>query len=341
MKKEGINTAIWIPVIAGVGALTILTALLVFFGPRRTEVIPEHVLFYAENQTPDYPTTLGGQRFADLVYERTDGRIKILIKSGAELGSEGEVIDQMKYGGIAFARVSLSQMAERIPEMNVLLMPYLYDGPEHMWRILEGSIGDEFLQKAGNYDLVGLSWYDAGARNFYSTGKPITCLEDLQGMKIRVQESSMMADMVSALGASPVEVVYAEVYSAIEQGIVQGAENNWPSYEAMNHYKVAEYYTIDEHVRVPEMQICSKVVWEKLSKEDQEILLECAKESALYERELWKEREETSRQIAVDYGTTVIELSADEKKRFRNAMSGVYEKYCGDYMDLLDRIMEY
>ena len=257
------------------------------------------------------------------------------------MGSEGEAIEQVRYGGIAFARVSLSQLAEKIPDMNVLLLPYIYDDSAHMWRVLEGDIGDEFLKKTDAYDLVGLSWYDAGARNFYSSEAPITCLEDFEGKSIRAQESAIMSDMVSALGATPVEVVYSEVYSALELGLVDGAENNWPSYEAMKHYKVAPYYTIDEHVRVPEMQICSKAVWDSLSEEYKEIISQCAKESAVYERNLWKEREESSKKIAMENGTRIIELTAEEKRRFREAMKDLYEKYCGNQMDLVEKIMKY
>ncbi len=301
---------------------------------------PEFVLYYAENQTADYPTTLGAERFSDLVYERTGGRIKILVKCDAQLGSESEVIRQMVYGGIGFARVSLSQLAEYVPEMNVLQMPYMYKDSDHMWRVLDGEIGDEFLLKTPDYGLVGLSWYDAGARNFYST-TPIRSLKDMEGMSIRVQESDVMADMVSALKAKPVKIVYSEVYSALERGIVDGAENNWPSYESMNHYNVARYYTVDEHTRVPELQICSEAVWDKLSDEDRQILSECARESAIYERQLWQEREKSSRQIAEASGVTVIELTQEEKQRFRDAMRSVYTKYCGDQMDLLNTIMEY
>lgn len=320
-----------------------IVAILMYYldNKKSSEKAPEFVLLYAENQTENYPTTLGGKKFADLVYERTDGRIKIQIKYGAELGSESSVINQMKYGGVAFARVSVSQLAERIPEMNVLLLPYLYDDSAHMWRVLEGDIGDQFLEKAGNYDLVGLSWYDAGARNFYSSDKPITSVEDCEGMNIRVQESTMMADMISALGANPVEIVYSDVYSALEQGIVDAAENNWPSYESMNHYKVAKYYTIDEHVRVPEMQICSEAVWNMLSDSDKEIIKECAEESALYERQLWIQREERSKKKAIESGTLVTTLTAEEKKKFRDAMSDVYEKYCGDDLDLVREIIDY
>ena len=319
----------------------ILAVVSIIYSKRKTEKVPEFVFLYADNQSENYPTTLGDIQFAELVYKKTGGRIKIDVKCGAELGSEAEVINQMKFGGIAFARVSCTQLAERIPEMNVLNLPYLYDDSEHMWRVLEGEIGEDFLDKTGDYDLVGLSWYDAGARNFYSTEKPITCVEDIAGMNIRVQESAMMADMVSALGANPVEVVFSDVYSALEKGTVDGAENNWPSYVSMNHNKLAKYYTEDEHMRVPEMQVCSEVIWNMLDESDKKIIKECAKESADYERRVWNDRERKSKENAVNDGTEVIELTPEEKKKFRDAMSGVYEKYCGEYMDTINKIIEY
>ncbi|MCR5670002.1 MAG: TRAP transporter substrate-binding protein [Butyrivibrio sp.] len=339
MKKRYIVAGL---IIAAV-LLMVGAAFMIMNGRKKAqaEKAPEHVLYYAENQIEDYPTTKGAYRFTELVNERTDGRIKIIVKYGAELGSESEVIQQMKYGGIAFARVSLSQLAEYVPEMNILQMPYIYSNSDHMWRVLDGEIGDEFLTKLPEHGFVGLSWYDAGARNFYSHGKPIMGIEDFKGMNIRVQESAVMADMVSALGANPVKIVYSEVYSALEQGIVDGAENNWPSYEAMKHYAVAEYYTVDEHTRVPELQICSQAVWDMLSKEDREILVECGRESALLERQLWAEREKTSREVAEKSGTTVIKLNPDEKAKFREAMRKVYDKYCAGQMDMLEKIMNY
>ena len=327
-------------------ALSILVSLLAglriyaWISKGINEKIPQYVFRYAENQSDNYPTTLGARKFADLVYERTDGRIKILVKCDAELGSEMQVIEQLKYGGIAFARVSLSQLAEYVPEMNILQMPFLYTDSDHMWRVLGGEIGDSFLDETAEYGVVGLSWYDAGARNFYST-KPITRIRDLAGMTIRVQESDLRADMITALGATPMKIVYSDVYSALEQGIVDGAENNWPSYQSTKHYKVAKYYTIDEHTRVPEIQLCSKVIWDQLDDSDRQIISECAKESALYERNLWQDREKSSREIAEKSGITLYELSAEEKQRFRDAVMPVYEKYCKNQMELVKKIMEY
>lgn len=303
------------------------------------EVVPEYVLSYAENQEEDYPTTLGGLYFAELVEERTNGRIQILVQHSGERGAESEVIEQLKYGGVDFARLSLSELTDYIKELNVLQLPYLYVDSEHMWRVLDGEIGDNFLDLISETEFIGLSWYDAGARNFYTTEEPIRRLEDIAGMKIRVQESNMMADVVECLGGEPVKQAYSEVYSLLEKSEVQGAENNWPSYESMQHYEVAKYYTIDEHTRVPEVQVCSRHTWEKLSEENQKIILECARESAIYQRELWTEREEKSREIAIAAGAEVIELSAAEKQKFQQAVEPLYEKYCSKYMDLVEEII--
>lgn len=308
---------------------------------RAKEPVPEYVFSYAENQEADYPTTLGGQYFADLVEERTDGRIRILIQHSGVRGAETEVAEQLKYGGVDFARLSLSELTGYIEELNVLYLPYLYEDSAHMWKVLDGKIGDRFLNLVSETELIGLSWYDAGARNFYTTEKPIRALEDIAGLQIRVQESDMMADVVECLGGVPYKQEYAEVYALLERGVVQGAENNWPSYESKQHYEVARYYTIDEHTRVPEIQVCSRHTWEKLSAEDQQIILECARESAIYQRELWTEREKQSRETAIAGGTTVIELPAEEKEKFREAVEPVYKKYCGQYTELIEEIIDY
>ncbi len=328
----------WILCIALLAVFILVLAIRFQMSPQ--EVAPEYVLSYAENQTEDYPTTLGAKYFAELVAERTNGRIKIVVSAEGALGNEADVIQQLMYGGIDFTRVSLSQLAEYAPEMNVLQMPYLYTDSNHMWRVLDGEIGASFLQDIQNYELVGLSWYDAGARNFYNTVKPISTPEDVEGMRIRVQESALMEDMVEALGATAVPISYEQVYSSLERGLCDGAENNWPSYETMDHYEVAQYFTVDEHTRVPEMQLCSIHTWEKLSEEDQAIILECAQESALYERELWVQREEKSRQKALENGVQEVVLTAAEKALFQEKMSDVYEKYCGDYMDIIEQIIE-
>lgn len=331
-RKRGLLLVSFI-IVLGVG-------LLFYFSQTPEKRVPQYVLSYAENQTQNYPTTLGAKRFAELVEMRTEGRIRIVVQAEGILGEELDVIQQMQYGGIDFARVSLSQLASYVPELNVLQMPYLYTGSEHMWEVLDGEIGDRFLNGVKENELIGLSWYDAGARNFYNSIKPITCPEDMKGMRIRVQESDVMSDMIEALGAIAVPIAYSEVYSTLERGLCEGAENNWPSYETMNHYEVAKYFTVDEHTRVPEMQICSAHTWEKLSEEDRRIIMECARESAQYERLLWTKQEEKARKIALENGVQEIVLTPEEKALFQSEMSDIYEKYCSDYMDVIARIIE-
>ena len=259
---------------------------------------PELVLRYAENQPEDYPTTQAALAFGNLLEEQTGGRVKVAVYSKGELGAEMSVIQQIQFGGIDFARVSLSQLAEYMPALNVLQLPFLYQDADQMWRVLDGSIGDEFLTRLDAIDLTGLSWFDAGVRSFYTRQK-VTCLAELQGLRLRVQESDTMSMMVSALGADPVQVVYSQVYAALHNGQIDGAENNWPSYEAMSHYEVAPYFLRDEHTRVPEIQLASIPAMEKVAALDPtfpDILRSCARESALIERTLWAEQEEGAEQ---------------------------------------------
>ena len=301
---------------------------------------PEFVLTYAENQAEDYPTTQGAYKFAELVRERTGGRIEIQVNAEAVLGDEKTVIEQLQFGGVDFARVSLSPLAEFVPKLNVLQMPYLYTGREHMWRVLEGPIGDDFMNSFDGSNLVALSWYDAGARSFYNTGRPIETLEDMRGLNIRVQESELMMDTIEALGATPVPTAFGDVYSGLQTGKIDGAENNWPSYESTRHYEVARYFTLDEHTRVPELQLAAQPTWDKLSPEYQDIIRECAQESAQYGRQLWAAREKVSESIVRKAGCIVTELSPEEKARFQEAAAPMYEKYCSEYVDIIDAIME-
>jgi len=296
------------------------------------------VLRYAENQVKDYPTTKGAQKFADLVKEKTNGRITVEVYDSGQLGDEKSVIEQIQFGGIDMSRVSLTPLSEFSKDLMALQMPYLYRDADHMWKVLDGDIGKKLLGSTEKDGIVGLSWYDAGARNFYNSKREIKSMADMQGLKIRVQESGLMMDMVKALGASPTPMAYGEVYSGLQTGVIDGAENNWPSYESTSHYEVAKYYVVDEHSRIPEMQIISKQTWDKLSPEDQKILRECAAESAKYERELWAQQEQDSEKKVRDGGAVITKLSEEARAEFVKAMQPLYEKYGADYKELIDQI---
>ena len=300
---------------------------------------PELILRYAENQPDDYPTTKAAHFFADLVNERTEGRLRVKVYSDGELGSELSVIEQMTFGGVDFTRVSLSQMAQYLSAFNVLQLPYLYTDSSQMWRVLDGDIGDEFRGKLDELSLVGLSWFDAGVRSFY-TRTPISSFDELQGLTIRVQESDLMSRMALCLGAEPVQLVYSQVYAALHNGDIDGAENNWPSYEAVAHYEVAPYFLRDEHTRVPELQIASRAAIEKLAAIDEswpDLIEQCAYESSLEERRLWAEREAEAETALREWGVTVTELSDAEKKRFRDAVQPIYDDFSAE-AELIARI---
>ena len=298
---------------------------------------PVYLLRYAENQPADYPTTQSAYYFAELVAERTEGAVKITVYPDGVLGDESSVIRQVQFGGIDLARVSIAQLITHSEALSVLTMPYLYRDNAHMWTVLDGSIGDRFLEEIESAGLLGLSWYDAGERNFY-TQEPIAALDDLRGRVIRVQEADYMSDMVRVLGAVPKSIPYNEVYSSLSMGAVDGAENNWPSYEAALHYRVAPYVLLDGHVRIPEMQILSAETASDLPAEYVKVIQECARESARYERRLWNEREQSARQRCIDSGVTVTALSDAEREKFRSACQPIYEKYAAEYLDVIAEI---
>lgn len=317
-----------------------LAGLLAGCGAEKTEpVTPEFVLTYADNQPAGYPTTQGAERFAQLVQERTGGRVVIQVHSDAEYGTEQEIWEQLALGGVDFARLSLAIAADDLPKLNVLQLPYLYRDAAHMWRVLDGALGEEFLQEFTRRELVGLSWYDAGARSFYAK-QPIRNLNDLAGTTVRVQDSQIVLDMMKLLGSQPVTFAYSDVYSAFQTGKIDAAENNWPAYYRMDHYKVAPYYTVDEHSRVPEVQLASGRTWAQLPEEYQTILRQCARESAQYERQLWTEEEARARQSVLAAGCREITLSEEELEAFRTLVQPLYARYCGEELELVEAIQQ-
>lgn len=317
-----------------------LCLLLAGCGRQEQAPQPKLILRYADNQPKGYPTTLAAEYFSQLVEEKTNGDIRIRVYSNAVLGSENSVFEQVQFGGVDFTRVSLGTLAEYEPEVEILQLPYLYDDADHMWRVLDGEIGKAVLERVRSVDVIGLSWFDAGARSFYTREK-VKTLEDLQGLTIRVQESGFMSRVVEQLGADAVQIAYGDVYSALQTAAIDGAENNWPSYESTGHFEAAPYFLRDEHSRLPEMQIMSTVALERIravNADYVDILQECARESALYERELWKQREKESEETVVSYGCHVTELSPGELERFRQVVRPLYDSYPEDWQQIIEQI---
>ena len=309
----------------------------------------------SEVHAEGYPTTLADQEFARLVEERTDGRIRIDVYSGGALyGEETGAIEALQLGDLAFSRVSASPVSSYVPAMNAIQMPYLYKNADHMWAVLNGEIGQKMLSEvqASGSGLVGLCWYDAGARSYY-TNKPVTCVEDMKGLKIRMQNNRMMVAMTNVLGGVGVTGIGPnEVYSAITQGTIDGAENNWPTYQNMGDYEAAPYYVLDKHTMVPEILLASEAVLAELDEADVEIIKACAKETQEYEKQKWAEKEASSEQIVRAAGCTITDLTPEAFAEFQDAMTrpvtgvegiddgkSLYEMYGGAYQDVIDAII--
>lgn len=303
------------------------------------KVTPDYVLTYAENQTEDYPTTQAGYRFAQLVNIKSHGRIQVRVYADAALGDEAATVEQLRMGGIDLARVSLSLVSDYNEESIALMMPYIYRDADHMWAVLGGVIGDRVMAGFAGSGLTPLSWFDAGVRSLYFA-TPVQNMTDMEGLRIRVQNNALMKDVIRQLGAEPVTMDYEEVYSALEQETIDGAENNWPSYVAMSHDKVAPYYMEDAHMRIPELQILSDVTAEALGEENVAILRSCAEAAADYERYLWNQYETQAREDAIAGGTTRIALTEEEEQAFVDAAQPLYERYCGAFMDLVEEIRD-
>lgn len=277
---------------------------------------------------PDgYPTVEAVKFMGDLVSQRTNGRIKIQVMNNSVLGSEKDTIEQTRFGVIDMNRVNTAPFNNLVKETVVLGLPFLFRSTEHMHKVVDGPIGDEILKAFEPNGLVGLAFYDSGARNFYTTKKPIEKLADLKGMKIRVQQSDLWIAMMQAFGANPTPMPFGEVYSSLETGVVDGAENNWPSYESSRHFEVAKNYSLTEHSLTPEVLVMSKMSWDKLKPEDQKIIREAAKESVGKMRELWQAREKASEEKVRAAGVQVIKVNKEE---FANAMKPVYDKFVTD-----------
>ena len=285
-----------------------------------------------------YPTVVAVERMGEMLKERSDGRICVEVFASAQLGEEKDTIEQTQYGVIDLNRVSLGPFNNIVEETQVVSLPYIFRSVEHMHHVMDGPIGQEILDAFEPHDLVGLAFYDGGSRSFYNSEKPIASIEDLAGMKFRVMQSDIFVDMVGALGANATPMPYGEVYSSIQTGVIDGAENNWPSYDSSGHFEVAKYYTLDQHLIVPEVLVMAKSSFDALSPEDQELVRQAARDSVPEMRELWAEREAESEQKVRDAGVEII--SDIDKTPFIEAMAPVYEKYVttDKLKDLVERI---
>jgi tripartite ATP-independent transporter DctP family solute receptor len=298
----------------------------------------EMVLKLSEIHGKGYPTELADEEFARLVNVYTKGEIKVDVFPGGQIsGDEKVVIEQVKIGAIAIARVSSGALGSFNAQLNVFSLPYLFDSKDHMWAFLNGPAGQKMLADLAPSGFVGLCWYDGGARSFYAN-YPINKIEDLKNKKYRVMPNNLLVKMVEAMGASAVPMAAGQVFSAIQTGVIDGAENNAPSLISFNHYQVAKYYLLDEHLRLPEVLFMSKIVWDKLSKEQQDALRKAAAETVAFQRQKWDAYEiEALNKIKAE-GEIIVPVT--DKTPFKNAVKQLVAEESPKFAETLKAIDE-
>ncbi|MGM0785947.1 MAG: TRAP transporter substrate-binding protein [Pseudomonadota bacterium] len=283
-----------------------------------------------------YPNTEALEAFAERVAERTEGRIEPQVYNNAVLGDQPDAIEQTRNGALDFANFNMGPMGPIVNETNVLSLPFIFDSIDHMHEVMDGEIGQRFADALADKNLIALSWFDSGARSLYNTSHPIETPEDVEGLKIRVMNNDLYVEMIEALGGNATPMAYGEVFQSLKTGVLDGAENNYPSFESSNHYEVAEYYSLTEHLIIPECLCIAKASWESLSEEDQEIVREEAIKASEMQRQLWVEGSQESREIVLDAGVEINEI--EDKTPFQDLMEPVYAGFIEENPELEELI---
>jgi tripartite ATP-independent transporter DctP family solute receptor len=321
---------------AGLGVAGLATSL--------TPLSPAHAqtraVFKASDvQPPGYPTVVAAENIGKKLEAATNGRLSVQMYPSMQLGGEKETLEQTQIGAVQLLRVSAGAVGPVVDEINVVNMPFLFRNTAHAEKIMDGPIGQELLDKItanANAGLVALCWMDSGARSLYNTKRPIKTVEDIKGLKFRVIGNPIFIDMMNALGGNGVAMGYDQVFSALQTGVIDGAENNPPSYVFSNHYTAAKYLSLTEHLIVPEVLVFSKKTWAALSADDQALIKKFAREAQLEERELWNKYEQQAMDKAKAAGCQIVEIA--DKKPFQNAVKPVWDKYGPKYQDMINRI---
>ncbi|MGI9531662.1 TRAP transporter substrate-binding protein [Lutimonas sp.] len=264
------------------------------------------VLYLAHNLPQNHPVHMGILEFKKEVESNSEGALKVKIFPDGQLGSEREVLELLQIGSVAATKVSAATLSNFVPEYNVLGIPYLFRNKDHLFNVLEGPVGTSILEKGSKFWLRGLCYYDAGSRSFYTSKKAIRSPEDLKDLKIRVMNNQMAINMVNSMGASATPLALGELYTALQQGVVDGAENNPPSFVSSNHHEISKYYTLDQHSYVPDVLIIGTKYWSKLSEEEKEWVQSAAQQSSQAQKIFWKESVDESMRIATEAGVEII-----------------------------------
>jgi tripartite ATP-independent transporter DctP family solute receptor len=288
-----------------------------------------------------YPTVEAVERMGKKLEAATGGRLSVQMYPSMQLGGEKEMIEQAQVGALAMARISVGPMGPLVPELNVFNLPFMFRDAAHMEKVIDGEIGDELMKKLSDHPtagLIGLAWMNAGTRNVYNAKKPVRSIDDLKGLKIRMMGNPIFVDTMNSLGGNGVSMGFDQLINAMQTGVVDGAENNYPSYTSGQHYRYAKYFSLTEHLMIPEILVFSKRVWNTLSKEDQELIRKSAKEAQQEQRKLWYEMEEKSLKEMKEAGVEILPVA--DKQKFQDAVKPVWEKHAAQHAALVKRIQD-
>ena len=325
----------FIKISAGIGAANL--AGLAPFSSARAQA---KMVFKASDVQPaGYPTVAATENLGKKLSEATGGRLSVQMYPSMQLGGEKETIEQTQIGAIQLLRVSAGTMGPIVDDINVVNMPFLFNNIAHSEKMMDGPIGQELLDKitaSPSANLVALCWMNSGARSLYNSKRPIKSIEDVKGLKFRVIGNPIFIDMMNSLGGNGVAMGYDQVFSALQTGVIDGAENNPPSYVFSNHYTAAKYYSLTEHLVIPEVLLFSKRAWTNLSADDQNLLKKFAREAQFEERVLWNQYEQQAMEKAKAAGCQIVEIA--DKTPFQNAVKPVWDKYGPKYQDMIKRI---
>ena len=328
-RREFLNTSAAAVALTGLGGMTGASA-------------QAKVVLKATDVHPlGYPTVEAVVRMGKKLETATNGRLSIQMFPAMQLGGEKEMIEQAQVGALAIARISVGPMGPLVPELNVFNLPFMFRDDAHMEKVIDGEIGDEMLKKLSDHPtagLVGLCWMNAGTRNVYNSKKPITTVDDLKGLKIRMMGNPVFVDTMNSLGGNGVSMGFDQLINGLQTGVVDGAENNYPTYESGQHYRYAKYYSKTGHLMIPEILVFSKRTWGTLSKEDQDLIRKLSKEAQQEERGLWYAREKESLEKMLAAGALVNEVK--DKAPFQAAVKPVWDKYGAAHAALIKRIQD-
>lgn len=284
----------------------------------------------------NHPVHIAMEYMQERLEFHSGGKMSLLIYASGQLGSERETLELLQIGSLPMTKVSASSLEAFVPEMKVFSVPYLFSSSDHLWDVLLGDIGKELLEAGVPYYFRGLGYYDAGSRSFYTTDKAVTSPDDLSGMKIRVMNSQSAVNMVNTMGGSATPVSWGELYTALQQGVVDGAENNPPSFFLSKHYEVARYYLLDEHTSIPDVLVFSTRVWDQLSQQEQAWLSMAAADSVTKQRQLW---EEATQHALAEVKKAGVKVMQADKSSFVEKTHSLRSQYEGsDIGKLIERI---